>query len=118
MGGRPLFTWHYVVSRWNPDDPEAYAFGASEVPWVEVPDIAEVEGAFDEGRDPYAAYADAVVGALEEDVSGGVVAARADFVATVRAWRGNSAALEIALRDRTGPPWLTCRAAAGSGCSW
>ncbi|WP_437754041.1 hypothetical protein [Sorangium sp. So ce1389] len=46
------------------------------MPWVEVPDIAEVDGAFDEGRDPYAAYADAVIGALEADVSGGVVVAR------------------------------------------
>ncbi|AUX48138.1 hypothetical protein SOCE26_096680 [Sorangium cellulosum] len=87
---------------WDPDDPTAYALGDGDVPWVEVPDISEVEGAFDEGRDPYAAYADAVIGALEEDVSGGVVVARADFVANVRAWRTNSAALEIAMRDRTG----------------
>ncbi|WP_437828477.1 hypothetical protein [Sorangium sp. So ce1153] len=87
---------------WDPDDPAAYALGESEVPWVEVPDIAEVDGAFDEGRDPYAAYADAVIAALEADVSGGVVVARADFVANVRAWRENSAALEIALRDRMG----------------
>ncbi|WP_437606581.1 hypothetical protein WMF20_37235 [Sorangium sp. So ce834] len=72
------------------------------MPWVEVPDIAEVDGAFDEGRDPYAAYADAVIAALSADVSGGVVVARADFVANVRAWRDNSAALEIALRDRMG----------------
>ncbi|XXX36070.1 hypothetical protein WMF46_45350 [Sorangium sp. So ce117] len=42
------------------------------MPWVEVPDISEVDGAFDEGRDPYAAYADAVIAALEADVSGGV----------------------------------------------
>ncbi|WP_437926866.1 hypothetical protein WMF37_48860 [Sorangium sp. So ce291] len=87
---------------WNPGDPGAYALGESDVPWVEVPDIAEVDGAFDEGRDPYAAYADAVIAALEADVSGGVVVARADFVANVRAWRANSAALEIALRDRMG----------------
>ncbi|WP_437723201.1 hypothetical protein [Sorangium sp. So ce861] len=87
---------------WDPDDPQAYALGESEVPWVEVPDIAEVDGAFDEGRDPYAAYADAVLAALEADVSGGVVVLRADFVANVRAWRANSAALEIALRDRMG----------------
>ncbi|WP_438032590.1 hypothetical protein [Sorangium sp. So ce204] len=87
---------------WNPDDPWAYALGESEVPWVEVPDIAEVDGAFDEGRDPYAAYADGVIAALEKDVSGGAVIARADFVANVRAWRDNSAALEIALRDRMG----------------
>ncbi|WP_437572867.1 hypothetical protein [Sorangium sp. So ce542] len=87
---------------WDPDDPWNYALGESEEPWVEVPDIAEVDGAFEEGRDPYAAYADAVIAALEADVSGGVVVARADFVANVRAWRENSAALEIALRDRMG----------------
>ncbi|WP_438016096.1 hypothetical protein WMF18_35415 [Sorangium sp. So ce315] len=87
---------------WEPDDPWSYALGESEVPWVEVPDIAEVDGAFEEGRDPYAAYADAVIAALEAAVSGGVVVARADFVANVRAWRENSAALEIALRDRMG----------------
>ncbi|WP_437783577.1 hypothetical protein [Sorangium sp. So ce1097] len=69
---------------------------------MEVPDIAEVDGAFEEGRDPYAAYADAVIAALEAAVSGGVVVARADFVANVRAWRENSEALEIALRDRMG----------------
>ncbi|WP_437950988.1 hypothetical protein WME98_09425 [Sorangium sp. So ce296] len=87
---------------WDPDDPWNYALGESEVPWVEVPDIADVDGAFEEGRDPYAGYADAVIAALEADVSGGVVVARADFVANVRAWRENSAALEIALRDRMG----------------
>ncbi|WP_437996692.1 hypothetical protein WMF26_37760 [Sorangium sp. So ce185] len=87
---------------WDPDDPWNYALGESEVPWVEVPDVAEVEGAFEEGRDPYAAYADAVLAALEADVSGRVVIFRADFVANVRAWRSNSAALEIALRDRMG----------------
>ncbi|WP_437779173.1 hypothetical protein [Sorangium sp. So ce1097] len=69
---------------------------------MEVPDVAEVDGAFEEGRDPYAAYADAVIAALEAAVSGGAVVARADFVANVRAWRENSAALEIALRDRMG----------------
>ncbi|WP_437277286.1 hypothetical protein WME90_39540 [Sorangium sp. So ce375] len=87
---------------WDPDDPSNYALGASDVPWVEVPDISEVDGAFEEGRDPYAAYGDAVLAALEADVSGGAVVARADFVANVRAWRANSAALEIALRDRRG----------------
>ncbi|WP_437569030.1 hypothetical protein [Sorangium sp. So ce542] len=87
---------------WDPDDPWNYALGESEVPWVEVPDIADVDGAFDEGRDPYAAYADAVIAALEAAVSGGLVVARADFVANARAWRENSAALEIALRDRMG----------------
>jgi hypothetical protein len=43
-----------------------------------------------------------VIAALESDVEGGVVAERADFVASVRAWRANSAALEAALRERMG----------------
>src|SRR5690606_1702981 len=83
------------TEEWDPDDPSSDALGEHDVPWVEVPDISEVPGAFDEGRDPYAAYADAVIEALEEDVSEGVVIARADFVTNVRAWRENSAALEI-----------------------
>ncbi|WP_437659396.1 hypothetical protein [Sorangium sp. So ce1182] len=87
---------------WDPDDPSNYALGESDVPWVEVPDISEAEGAFDEGRDPYAAYADAVIAALEADVSGGVVVARADFVGNVRAWRANEAALERAILARSG----------------
>ncbi|WP_438029276.1 hypothetical protein [Sorangium sp. So ce233] len=87
---------------WDPDDPSNYALGESDVPWVEVPDISEADGAFDEGRDPYAAYADAVIAALEADVSGGVVVARADFVANVRAWRANEAALERAILARSG----------------
>ncbi|MGK4008935.1 hypothetical protein WMF31_40395 [Sorangium sp. So ce1036] len=87
---------------WDPDDSSNYALGEHDVPWVEVPDISGEPGAFDEGRDPYAAYADAVIAALEKDVSGDVVVARADFVTNVRAWRENSAALEIALRDRMG----------------
>ncbi|WP_437688612.1 hypothetical protein [Sorangium sp. So ce176] len=97
-----LATQDARVDGWDPDDPWSYALGESEVPWVEVPDVAEVDGAFDEGRDPYAAYADAVIAALEAAVRGGAVVARADFVANVRAWRENSAALEIALRDRMG----------------
>jgi hypothetical protein len=87
---------------WNPDDPSGYALGPGDVPWVEVPDISDVPGAFSPGNDPYAAYADAVIAALEGDVEGGLVAERADFVATVRAWRANSAALEAALRERMG----------------
>ncbi|XYH94242.1 hypothetical protein ACMHYB_41370 [Sorangium sp. So ce1128] len=31
---------------WDPDDPWTYPLGDSEVPWVEVPDIAEIEEAF------------------------------------------------------------------------
>ncbi|WP_434047189.1 MULTISPECIES: hypothetical protein [Sorangium] len=87
---------------WDPDDPSNYALGESDVPWVEVPDISEADGAFHEGRDPYAAYADAVIAALEADVSGGVVVARANFVANVRAWRANEAALERAILARSG----------------
>ncbi|KYF66891.1 hypothetical protein BE11_48380 [Sorangium cellulosum] len=97
-----LATQEARAEGWDPDDPGAYALGESAVPWVEVPDIAEVDGAFEEGRDPYEAYADTVIAALEAAVSGGAVVARADFVANVRAWRENSAALEIALRDRMG----------------
>ncbi|WP_438004227.1 hypothetical protein WME89_36175 [Sorangium sp. So ce321] len=87
---------------WDPDDPSNYALGEHDVPWVEVPDISEVDGAFEAGNDPYAAYADAVIAALEADVSGGVVVARADFVANVRAWRANEAALERAILARSG----------------
>jgi hypothetical protein len=85
---------------WNPDDPSGYALGASDVPWVEVPDISDVPGAFSSEDNPYAAYADAVIAALEADVDGGQVVERAGFVASVRAWRANSVALKIALRDR------------------
>ena len=84
----------------NPDDPASYALGASEVPWVEVPDISGVPDAFSPGNDPYAAYADKVIATLAADVSGGKVTARADFVANVRAWRANEAALQQALALR------------------
>ncbi|WP_437804928.1 hypothetical protein [Sorangium sp. So ce1078] len=87
---------------WDPDDPSNYALGEHDIPWIEVPDISEVDGAFEAGNDPYAAYADAVIAALEADVSDGVVFARADFVANVRAWRANEAALERAILERSG----------------
>jgi hypothetical protein len=87
---------------WNPDDPAGYALGPSDVPWVEVPDISDVPGAFNPGNNPYAAYADAVIAALEADVEQGQVVDRADFVANVRAWRANSAALERAILERSG----------------
>jgi hypothetical protein len=89
-------------SGWNPDDPSGYALGPSDVPWVDVPDISDVPGAFTPGNDPYAAYADAVIAALKGDVEGGLVVERADFVESVRAWRANSAALEAALQERMG----------------
>jgi hypothetical protein len=72
------------------------------VPWVEVPDISGIPGAFDPGNDPYAAYTDSVIASLEADVSGGAVIARASFVAKVRAWRANDAALELALVQQMG----------------
>jgi hypothetical protein len=50
----------------------------------------------------YAAYADAVIAALSAGVEGGQVIERAGFVANVRAWRENSAALEAALQERAG----------------
>ncbi|KYF74372.1 hypothetical protein BE17_31290 [Sorangium cellulosum] len=103
---------------WDPDDPGAYTLGESEVPWVEVPDIAEVDGAFEEGRDPHAAYADAVIAALEADVSGGAVVARADFVANARAWRENSAALEIAQRAGRAPEGVVRRVPVPSATGW
>jgi hypothetical protein len=85
---------------WNPDDPSNYALGAGEAPSVEVPDISDVPGAFDPGSDPYAAYADKVIAALLQDVDGGKVVARADFIATVRAWRANDKALAEAIKAR------------------
>lgn len=54
-------------------------------------------GAFDPGNDPYDAYASAVIAALADDVTGGEVVARADFVAQVRAWRANDKAIAKAL---------------------
>jgi hypothetical protein len=84
----------------NPDDPASYALGPSDIPWVEVPDISGVPDAFSPGNDPYAAYADKVIATLAADVSGGKVTARADFVANVRAWRANEAALQQALAMR------------------
>ncbi|MBK9259485.1 MAG: hypothetical protein IPM54_06565 [Polyangiaceae bacterium] len=70
------------------------------MPWVDVPDISDVPGAFDAGKDPYADYADAVIASLKDYVSGGVVIGRASFVAEVRAWRSNQAALEKAIKAR------------------
>jgi hypothetical protein len=82
----------------DPDDPNAYALGKSDVPPVAIPNLSGVPGAFDPGHDPYDAYADDVIAALGDDVSGGVVTARADFLAQVRAWRANQKALQKALQ--------------------
>ncbi|TKD07972.1 hypothetical protein E8A74_16240 [Polyangium fumosum] len=70
------------------------------MPWVEVPDVSGTAGAFEPGQDPYAAYADAVIEALSQDVEGGKVVLRGDFVTNVRAWRSNTAAIEKALAAR------------------
>ncbi|TKD09278.1 hypothetical protein E8A74_13485, partial [Polyangium fumosum] len=84
----------------SPDDPFEYSLTSSEVPWVEVPDVSGAAGAFEPGKDPYAAYADAVIEALSQDVQGGKVILRGDFVTNVRAWRSNTAAIEKALAAR------------------
>jgi hypothetical protein len=83
-----------------PDDPNNYGLGPNDVPWVDVPDISNVPGAFDPANDPYAAYADSVIASLGENVSNGVVVNRASFVALVKAWRSNTKALEKALQAR------------------
>lgn len=84
----------------EPDDPNGYALSAGSTPWVEVPDVSSVEGAFDQGKDPYDAYADAVLATLAGFVDGGQVVARASFATNVRVWRENMAALEKALLER------------------
>ncbi|NUQ79787.1 MAG: hypothetical protein HUU21_40305, partial [Polyangiaceae bacterium] len=84
----------------DPDDPAGYGLGAAETPWVEVPDVSNVKGAFEDGFDPYAAYADAVLATLSGFVQNGQVVARGSFAANVRAWRENQAALEKALLER------------------
>ncbi|NUQ79847.1 MAG: hypothetical protein HUU21_40610, partial [Polyangiaceae bacterium] len=84
----------------DPDDPAGYGLGAAKTPWVEVPDVSNVKGAFEDGFDPYAAYADAVLATLSGFVQNGQVVARGSFAANVRAWRENQAALEKALLER------------------
>lgn len=81
----------------DPDDPSGYGLGAGAAPVVEIPDLSAVPGAFSSGNDPYDAYADAVIAALADDVENGEVVGRADFVAQVRGWRANSAALSKAI---------------------
>jgi hypothetical protein len=65
-----------------------------------VPDVSSVAGAFDEGSDPYDAYANAVLATLAGFVQGGEVVAKGSFAANVRAWRENQEALTKALLER------------------
>jgi hypothetical protein len=51
-------------------------------------------------HDPYAAYADATIAALQTAVSNGAVADRASFVSTYQTWRQNIATLELILQMR------------------
>ncbi|MDI1451922.1 hypothetical protein [Polyangium sp. 6x1] len=95
-----LVTGEARAAGYSPDDPFEYSLTSSEVPWVEVPDVSGAAGAFEPGKDPYAAYADAVIEALSQDVEGGKVVLRGDFVTNVRAWRSNTAAIEKALLER------------------
>jgi hypothetical protein len=88
----------------SPDDPSGYGLGPAQLPWITIPDLSHVPGAFDPGHDPYAAYADLVIASLKDDVNAGKDSHRADFVANVRAWRENQTALEKALQQR---PYLT-----------
>jgi hypothetical protein len=86
----------------DPDAPSNYGLGPADVPWVEIPDLTNVPGAFEPGNDPYDAYANAVIAAFADTVDAGKVIDRATFVATVRAWRANQAALEKALLAGSG----------------
>ena len=95
-----LVTKDAQANGFSPDDPTSYGLGAAEIPWVDVPDISSVPGAFSPGNDPYAAHAAKVIEALAADVNSGEVTGRAGFVATVRAWRSNDKALGDAVKAR------------------
>jgi hypothetical protein len=95
-----LVTKDAEANGFAPDDPTSYGLGAADVPWVDVPDISGVAGAFSPGNDPYAAYAAKVIEALSADVDSGEVTQRAGFVATVRAWHSNDKALGDAVKAR------------------
>lgn len=95
-----LVTKDAEANGFGPDDPTSYGLGAADVPWVDVPDISGVAGAFSPGNDPYAAYAASVIAALSADVDSGKVTQRAGFVATVRAWSSNDKALGDAVKAR------------------
>ncbi len=97
-----LITGDARANGFTPDDPSNYSLGPNDVPWPEIPDISNIEGAFDPANDPYAAYADGVIASLDENVSGAIVVGRANFVATVRAWKSNQAALQQAIQARMG----------------
>ena len=96
-----LITGETRANGFTPDDPSNYSLGPNDVPWPEIPDISDIPGAFDAANDPYAAYADGVIASLDENVSGAIVIGRANFVATVRAWRSNQAALQEAIPGPT-----------------
>ncbi|MBK9260139.1 MAG: hypothetical protein IPM54_09920 [Polyangiaceae bacterium] len=100
MRHRIFLTGDARQSGFSPDDPSNYGLGPNDIPWVDVPDISDVPGAWEAGKDPYADYADAVIASLKDYVTGGVVTGRANFVAEVRAWRSNQAALEKAIKAR------------------
>jgi hypothetical protein len=95
-----LATQAATASGFKPDDPTSYGLGPGSPASVDIPDISSVAGAFSPGNDPYATYAAAAIAALQADVANGKVTARADFVANVRAWRANEAALQQALALR------------------
>lgn len=85
---------------WNPDDLSQYEVPTFDAPVVELPNMSGKYRAFAPENDPYAAYADKVVEALEADVVEGKVVARADFLAQVQAWHANQDALRKAQRQR------------------
>lgn len=92
-----LLTAGAAQTGFHPDDPSAYSLGYTDVPPVAIPSLSGVPGAFDPANDPYDAYANAVIAALADDVSGAQVTDRPGFVAQVRAWRANSKAIGDAL---------------------
>ena len=96
-----LITGDARANGFTPNDPSNYGLGPNDVPRPEIPDISNIEGAFDPANDPYAAYADGVIASLDENVNGAIVVGRANFVATVRAWRSNQAALQQAIPGPT-----------------
>ena len=87
---------------WNPDDANNYTIASNlaSVADIPLPDISKMSGAFDPGKDPYAAYADNVIGRLNSTLVKGDVSFRGEFASIVRGWRRNRAALEKALRER------------------
>jgi hypothetical protein len=72
----------------------------SNVPDVPVPQLGS--DPFDETHDPYALYADSILGQLDGCVSGGEVKDRSKFQSVVRGWRDNQRIVEKALSLRAG----------------